>query len=102
MTARDSVTLVIDLRGPEQPGRYWIAFLATTETEARFIASGTNWILERPQWFDGNDIVDLDSARLQELDSAGGIWWPWDSPGAEGPVREDRWLSGTTIEVLVR
>ena len=43
---------------PRTPGRYAILFVADAETEMRFVASGTNWLLGAPRWNDGNDLAD--------------------------------------------
>ncbi len=104
VTVRDSASVLLNLRAPDHSGHYWIACVGHTETEARFIASGTSWFLGEPQWYDGNDIVDLGEDELHDLDTAGGTWWRWDLPRHEDPVAErgDRWLSGTTIRVVVR
>ena len=123
VTVHDSASLSLNLRAPDQPGDYWIALVGHTETEARFIASGTNWFLGEPQWYDGNDIVEFGQDQLRELDAAGGTWWRWDLPRHEDPVavaqranqpapaipyeerqpvRVERWICGTTIKVVVR
>jgi hypothetical protein len=120
---RDTMTLRLNLRAPLESGRYWVAFVANMETEARFIASGTNWALLHPRWNDGNDVVDLDEERVHEMIRNGGTMWPWDLLTPADPVsqalhanellpdvptnerqvsRDLRWLPGTAIEVVVR
>ena len=41
------------------------------ETEFRFAASGTNWLLGAPQWNDGNDIADFTPTQIEELRTTG-------------------------------
>jgi DNA-binding SARP family transcriptional activator len=49
----------IRFQAPERPGRYLLFIVGDFETAAEFIASGTNWALRKPIWFDGNDVVDI-------------------------------------------
>lgn len=95
------------LTAPLRPGRYRVVFLMRPETEMRFIASMTNWVMGAPVWDDGNDVVDWGEAVFQRLDGAGVadsvtvLMRPreqgdWRSP--QVPVS----VAGTTIEVVVR
>ncbi|MBU6366466.1 MAG: hypothetical protein KJT01_09685, partial [Gemmatimonadetes bacterium] len=59
---------------PRRPGRYAIVFGFDTETEMRFIASGTNWLLGTPRWNDGNDLADLSVAQLRQLERDGRLF----------------------------
>jgi hypothetical protein len=61
---------------PRTPGRYAILFVADAETEMRFVASGTNWLLGTPRWNDGNDLADLEPPQLRELERVGFVSWP--------------------------
>ena len=61
---------------PRTPGRYAILFVADAETEMRFVASGTNWLLGAPRWNDGNDLADLEPRQLRELERVGFVYWP--------------------------
>jgi hypothetical protein len=45
------------LAAPATPGRYFLVFALGLETDAAFLFSGTNWVLGRPIWDDGNDIA---------------------------------------------
>ena len=118
----DSMNVPVDLPGPERPGRYFLVLAFAAETEARFVASGTNWVLGSPRWFDGNDLADLQPAQADSMNQRGGIFWPWAYPMTDDPAnaalragrpiattapsrlpvhREHRWLAATTIEVVV-
>ncbi len=46
------------LRAPSRPGRYPLILVAWGETEAKYLASGTNWVVGDAVWNDGNDVVD--------------------------------------------
>jgi hypothetical protein len=79
---------------PRTPGRYAILFVADAETEMRFVASGTNWLLGTPRWNDGNDLADLGPRQLDELERSGQVYWartqlaaPVGSPRPEGGSR---------------
>lgn len=85
---------------PDRPGRYRIVLTWELETEMRFIASRTNWILGEPRWNDGNDVADLSEAQLEELDRSGVTLFGRDMP--PGRRAELKPLVGRTIEVLVR
>jgi DNA-binding SARP family transcriptional activator len=61
---------------PRAPGRYAILFVADAETEMRFVASRTNWLLGTPRWNDGNDLADLSPGALAELERVGVIYAP--------------------------
>lgn len=122
---RDTFTLQLTMQGPAAPGRYRLIFIEGMETEARFLASGTNWLLGSPRWHDGNDAMDLTPAQLAEMDSTGSVDWLWDQPAPDGDSarafaemgsramrlpralpreavrRLARRMSGTTLEVVV-
>jgi DNA-binding SARP family transcriptional activator len=61
---------------PRTPGRYAILFVADAETEMRFVASRTNWLLGTPRWNDGNDLADLGPGDLAELERIGYLYRP--------------------------
>ncbi len=44
------------LPAPPRAGRYFVFLALGPEPESRWIASGTNWKVGRPQWGDGNDL----------------------------------------------
>lgn len=87
-TARDTAGVHISIAAPTEPGRYWVAFVAALETEARFIASGTNWQLQVPTWHDGNDLVDMGDDKLRELNARGWTELDWDLGTSEDPVQQ--------------
>ena len=97
--ARDTVTLDVDAPGPTAPGRYWMAIVAAAETEARYIASATNWEVGEPRWFDGNDLADLRPAEIDTLNESGGIWHPWLYRNYAAPYMP-YWVAGTVIDVV--
>jgi hypothetical protein len=94
------------LRAPVVPGQYRLVVAAMAETEMRYIASMTNWMMGAPVWSDGNDVVDWTPEVFGRLDADGVA----DSlpmlmrsveqgalPSPLVPVR----VAGTTIEVVV-
>lgn len=94
----------MEFTAPTVPGRYRILLVSNAETEMRFIASGTNWTVGSPIWFDGDDIADLTTAEQDTLVSRGWIerrkrLYPDGSPG---PDYEGFTLTGTGITVVVR
>ena len=95
-----------ELRAPSTPGRYWLVLVVEAETEMKYIASRTNWVLGEPQWLDGNDILDLAPAQLRQLDSLGVIPWPKTfadpSRPAQSISRSEAWLVGTLLEIVVQ
>jgi hypothetical protein len=93
------------LRAPARPGRYRLLLVIGAETEMRFIASGTNWMLRTPIWFDGDDLVDLPVSSLDSLASVGFSLWrrlirPHD--GRPSPATDSHLVVGTVLEVEVR
>jgi hypothetical protein len=58
-------------RAPERPGRYLLFVVASFETAAEFIASGTNWALRRPIWFDGSDVADVGPPQAERVRRTG-------------------------------
>jgi len=96
--ARDTITMSVDVPGPAAPGNYWLAIVAAAEIEDRFIASGTNWAVGQPRWFDGNDIADLRPEEIQTLADSGGIWRTW-LFAQDGLRYAPQWIAGTVIEV---
>ncbi len=91
-------------QAPTTPGRYQILFLSDTETEMRYIASWTNWIVGQPAWFDGNDLRDLSADQLALIASGGRVMWPkvFVMPGDAGGTRiMDQPLIGAVLEVIV-
>jgi len=59
------------LRAPMVPGVYHLVVVYAAETEFRFVASGTNWVLGEPKWNDGNDIADFTPGQIEELRTTG-------------------------------
>lgn len=45
------------LVAPRRPGSYFIVIAFGLETDAAYLFSGTNWVVGRPIWGDGNDIA---------------------------------------------
>ncbi len=91
-------------QAPTTPGRYQILFLSDTETEMRYIASGTNWIVGEPAWHDGNDLHDLSADQLAILASGGRVPRPklFMMPGDSGGTRiMDGVVAGAVLEVIV-
>jgi DNA-binding SARP family transcriptional activator len=77
MVVRESLEDAVTGRrwvAPRTPGRYAILFVADAETEMRFVASRTNWLLGTPRWNDGNDLADLGPEPLAELERSGRVY----------------------------
>lgn len=92
------------LRAPMKPGLYPIVLLQRPETEMRYIASGTNWMVGRPRWRDGDDLVDLPAAKLDSLRTHGRVWWKMYGGAAANPSRmvyKPTFLMGAVIDVEV-
>jgi DNA-binding SARP family transcriptional activator len=92
------------LRAPTAPGRYPLLLIQGEETEMRFIASATNWMLGAPRWRDGNDLVDLPSDKVETLRRFGFADWRWWDAIPGRPVRsysKTQRLIGTIIDVHV-
>jgi hypothetical protein len=45
------------LVAPREPGSYFIVIAFGLETDAAYLFSGTNWVVGRPIWGDGNDVA---------------------------------------------
>ena len=94
------------LRVPRQPGRYQIVIVWGTETEMRYLASATNWVLGAPRWNDGNDIADLTPQQLMEIERDGSVDWMFLKPaGGRRSGRVDFMpsrLPGTVITFVVQ
>jgi DNA-binding SARP family transcriptional activator len=94
------------LRAPASPGRYRLVVVFLPETEMRYIASMTNWLVGTPSWHDGNDIVDWDRPVLDRLDVAGVVdglpllMRPHEQGALPSPMVPVS-VAGTTIEVVV-
>ncbi len=88
------------LRGPDTPGEYHLVLSFAAETDARWIASGTNWAVGTPMWDDGNDLADLSGAEVAEANARGQLRRPWFFQHIAGykPLA----LATTVIEVRVR
>ena len=93
------------LRAPTRPGRYRLLLVLGAETEMRFIASGTNWMLESPTWFNGDDLADMTPQALDSIARFGysrfqRLIRPTD--GRPSPVMDPHVVVGTLLEVEVR
>ncbi|MDZ4864160.1 MAG: AAA family ATPase [Gemmatimonadota bacterium] len=60
------IKVPLNLTAPGRPGENHIILVAAMETEAQYIASGTNWVFGSPVWDDGNDIVDWSRTQLDQ------------------------------------
>jgi hypothetical protein len=84
---RDTVEVRIDFPAPAARGHYWLAFIAAAETEAKFIASATNWTLGRPVWHNGDDVADFGLDELRALETRGQVMWSALAPGQDHMAR---------------
>lgn len=94
------------LVAPRVPGRYRLLFTFDAETEMRFIASSTNWVVGAPAWDDGNDLVDLPDSVLAEMDRDGWTRSTTKLRSKQIDRPEERFtvdypLAGTTLTVVV-
>jgi hypothetical protein len=71
------MTIPFRIQAPERPGHYHLILAAHTETAGEFVASGTNWLLGRPRWFDGNDIADWTEAQIAQANREGRTRMRW-------------------------
>jgi len=67
----DVVDVPIDLTAPVNAGKYWILFAMDAEDRGGFIASGTNWLVGKPLWNDGNDLRALPDSLIERLGDTG-------------------------------
>lgn len=52
---------------PRRPGRYYVFVATDAEPSSVWIASGTNWLVGRPRWGDGNDLATFGEAEAAVL-----------------------------------
>lgn len=100
----DKVDRLRELRAPMVPGTYPLLVVFAAETELRFVASGTNWLLREPVWNDGNDLADFTPEQVEALrrDGVVGNYRLIPSPDMKTIGRELRALTGTVIDVVVQ
>lgn len=89
----------IDLVAPVQPGVYHLLFGFGGEFTLEQVLACSNWSAPPVIWFDGNDYVDVDMARLNLAASLGFVRdWPyWLSGGYQ-----DRDIPLLPIRIVVR
>jgi hypothetical protein len=61
----DVADVPVDLTAPTTPGRYWILFAMDAEDRGGYIASGTNWLVGKALWNDGNDLWSLPDSIIE-------------------------------------
>ena len=88
----------LSLAGPDAPGDYHLVLAFAAETDAVWIASGTNWGIGRPIWDDGNDLADLTTEDVAAANAQGSIHPDWIFKNG----RRKGYLPTTVIEVRVR
>lgn len=88
----------IAIPGPDAPGDYYLVLAFAAETDARWIASGTNWIIGAPVWDDGNDLADLTAADVAVANARGALHPEWIFKNG----REPGILPATVLRVEVR
>ncbi len=86
------------LAGPDAPGDYHLVLAFAAETDAVWIASGTNWAIGRPVWGDGNDVADLTAEDVATANARGGFQPDWIFKTG----RNRGYLPATVIDVRVR
>lgn len=69
-----TVTFVVP--PPPDTGMHHVVILLGREDRADFLFSSTNWMVGRPIWFDGNDVVDQPPAVLERLRGEGRLMVP--------------------------
>ncbi len=80
-----NLVMPVSAVAPELPGQYAIIVAGAAETEAAFVASGTNWPQEWPRWNNGTDIAGWDADRIESATRSGWTAAPW--IGGDGRVR---------------
>lgn len=90
----------LSIPGPDTPGDYHLVLSFAAETDARWIASGTNWAVGAPVWDDGNDLADLTASDVAEANATGQLSRPWLFQQSRAFISEA--VATTVIEVRVR
>jgi DNA-binding SARP family transcriptional activator len=62
----DVADVPVDLTAPMRAGRYWILFAMDAEDRGGYIASGTNWLVGKALWNDGNDLWSLPDSTIEQ------------------------------------
>ena len=60
-------TVGFTLPRPRRPGRFAVVFSMSAEGSAEHVMSRTNWAAGAPVWGDGNDLIQLSEAELEQL-----------------------------------
>ncbi len=88
----------ISIPGPDAPGDYFLVLAFAAETDAKWIASGTNWSIGAPVWDDGNDLADLTAGDVAVANARGVLHPEWIFKNG----REPGTLPATVLRVEVR
>jgi hypothetical protein len=98
--------LRVRLAAPRTPGRHFIVTAAGLETDAAYLFSGTNWVVGRPIWGDGNDIARWPAESILQAIRSGRAR-PWkvflisDSGGRRVESRPEM-LGANALQIDVR
>jgi hypothetical protein len=55
----------LSFTAPQAPGPYHVVIVAGPESNAAFLLSATNWVLESPVWGDGNDVKGWPVTKIE-------------------------------------
>jgi len=91
---------LLSIPGPDRPGDYHLVLAFAAETDARWIASGTNWAVGTPIWGDGNDLADLPDSALDQANRLGHLRLDWYFRQIQG--YDQVIVATTTIEVRAK
>lgn len=86
---------------PERPGTYHIILAAAAETDAEYVASGTNWPVGAPLWNNGTDIAAWPVDRIGEAARQGYVVAPRLCVGPEPGTTTMEWLSVAVAAIKV-
>ena len=89
---------LLTIPGPDAPGDYFLVLAFAAETDAKWIASGTNWIIGAPIWDDGNDLADLTANDVAVGNAQGMLHPDWIFKNG----RQPGFLPATVLKVQVR
>lgn len=67
------VDIPVTVQAPTTPGRYWLLFSVAAEPSGGYALSGTNWMMNKPIWGDGNDLAQLSDSAVIAANRTGTV-----------------------------
>jgi hypothetical protein len=100
------VAFTFALEAPRTPGRYFVVVAVGLETDAAYLFSGTNWVVGRPIWGDGNDIARWPAESIVQAARSGRVrhlkaFLITGSEGRRVEVQRES-LGASAVQVVVR